>query len=529
MGADKMNVKNRISHLLYDNMLYQDRTSMYRMWGLYLYQGFADGAFFNQKALPDELGHYNDFFTVKEYDHEGKELAQERKKKTINMTYIVSTLIRTLVMNEGFQVTIDNDNNLGDDDNPKYEKATFFDNVLKHNNFYSREGDLLEYTIAMGDNLKVIWFDPEEDDPEKKPKISFVKGNKFEIVRHHNGQPKSVLVTTVKEVMEKTKLGRKQKVYYHLLELHEIKKENYQIKREIYKGESRYQLKHQLSFANTAHEFGLREGKETELFEDTTPLFVYTRNPIANNKDLDSPRGLGMTINAADIMDAINTAFDRDTMETEDAAFKIILPQDWLNTTYDLDTGKNIRFFNAKTRMYAGVNAEDGAMTKPEVFAPTMRTEQYEQKIENGQKRFAKEIKISPQTFSYDPQTQTTATQVKLEHGETHSLRNEIIKELRNKWGDMLYIIYKYGKRLGVIDFELEREDIDIHFPDGVTIDDETKFKQDMEAVKGEVISKDTFRRRHYQMNSDESNAESEKIDNQTAGFEPDEFLGDET
>ena len=523
-------IKDKLSHILTGDMLYQDRTSMYRMWGLYMYQGFANGEFFNQGALPEELGHYNDFFTVKEYDHEGKELAQERKKKTINMTYITATLIRTLVMNEGYEISIKDEKNIAKDENePIYEKKKWFDDILENNNFHSREGDLLEYTVPMGDNLKIIWFDGKEANPKKQIKISFVKGNKFEIVSHSNGEPDSVIVTTIKKKQEKGKLGKKKTVWHHLLELHSITPEGYTIEREIYKGEKKYQLKDRMSFADHALEFGLSTEKEQEVMKVDAPMFVYTKNPIANNKDLDSPRGLGMTINATDVMDAINTAFDRDTMETEDAAFKIIVPQDWLNTSFDAETGKMIRMFNPKTRMFTGVQDDNGGFQKPEIFAPQMRTEQYEYKIQNGQKRFAKEIKMSPKTFSYDPSTQTTATQVKLEHGETHSLRNEIVGELTDKWGKMLWYIYKYAKHFGLINWELNQEDIQIHFPDGVTVDDETMFKQDMEAAKAEIISRDTFRKRHYQMNSDESGLEAEKIDGQTTGIEPDEFLTEET
>lgn len=480
--------------------IHADPLSAWRRFGMHLYQGYAGTDFFKIDYLPEELSFYHDFFTIPEYNHDGRQLRRRRKKKTINMTYMTCALLRILSLNEGFDLKVEGDEEEG-------KKKRFFEDVLANNNFLSQEGELLEYACAMGDSLKTVWFDPEENVAERKPKINFVKGHRFMITEHHNGIVKGVVISTTKRV----KKGKKT-VYHTLLEYHRIDKDIYTIYREIYESKHRNHLKDRLGYRQWCHEFGMKESQERETFDVEEPMFVFQRMPWANNKDSDAIRGIGLTLNALDTQDAINNAFDADDRESVDGAMKMVVPSEWIDTEIDED-GKSIRRYNDRTRFVLGLNIDENHMSKPEVFAPTLRTEQYEQKIRGGMKRFATQCNLHPGTFDYDHQTQATATQVKLEHKTTHDLRQQVVAELKSKWEKMLWIIYAYAKHLKIIPWEMEREDLEITFPDGVITDDKEEFERDMKALQTQVVSKDYMRQRWFNLNDDESRAMAEQID----------------
>jgi len=500
------------------NYIYNDTMSIYRNLSNLLYQGFVSRAFFDvsntpfENNFPEELYGLNNMYFVEQRDVDGN-LAGHRRKKTINLTKLVSRHIRTLIMNEGYSINVKNDIEQGEKEKT-YVKRNFFEKVLDNNNFDLLEGDLLEYAIATGDNLKLIYFDENETELTKKPKINYLKGDKFIITEHDNLNIKGVVITTTKIREEKnSKKGEMEKWYYTLLEHHKVDYDRYKVEREVYKSKSRHKLETACAWSQVYTIFGKRIEEETEVHDVNEPMFVFTKTPFANNKVKDSIRGIGITINALSEMETVNNGIDAEDRELYLTMAKIIAPESFIQHDLDPESGKMVRRFNQNTEVFLAINDNDSRMEKPEIFAPPLRTQGYETVIENSSKRFAKSVGLDPNYFHLNPQSKATATQVKIENKASHDLRQEIISVLKKTWEDLLYIIYKYSKYLNLIDWELEKEDISITFKDGVVEDDAELFKRDLQMLEKGIVSKEYIRIRWTNMNKKESETEQEVIE----------------
>lgn len=498
--------------------IYRDATSYWRSLGMALYQGYIEPSHFessNASDIPEEITRYKDYSRVEEVDITGKVVGY-RRKYTINLTRMIANHIRTLIMNEGTEINVKNDDNKGTEEEPFYEKREFFSDVMDNNNFFSMEAEMLEWAVATGDNLKVIYLDKEEDDLMKKVKINFLKGDKFIVTGHENGIVKSVVVTTSKVREEKNKDDKIEKLYYTLLEYHYFDKkiENYVIMREIYKGKQKNQLETFVDFKEVALKiFNLPDEMEEEYIDIDEPMFVYHKMPFVNNKEKNAIRGIGATINAIDEMDAVNTSFDLEITEAIDTKARIVTPETFIESEHNPETGKMERRFNQNTRIFLAVNDQDQQMNKFEIFAPPSRVDAYEKLIENNSKRFAKSVGLDPNYFHLNPQSKATATQVKIENKASHDLRQEIIRTMKKTWRDLFYIIYKYAKKFNIVDFELEKKDIVIEFPDGIIEDDKVLFERDIAMLKEGIISKQRLREKWVNLNRHESDTEEERIE----------------
>lgn len=483
--------------VLHKQRMFDDITSIYRRLALYMYQGFVPNAIMHSDLTP-ELKAIDTYHEQEVYDHKGNAVGK-RKVDTLGIPKLATSLFRNLILGEGDDFSIDNDES--------GEKFEFFNDILKKNHFYQNEADSIEIFLNAGDMLNTFAMRNGEI------KISYLNGFRFEIVEWEQGQPKSVVLYTERKQFDK----KNNPVYYTLLELHRLNDKDpdrkfYEIRREIYEGRERYELERGVNYKEHIGLFGnLKEYEEFDGIED--PMFVFTRLPIKNNKQIDTIRGIGVMINSIDTLRNLDLSYDANNREIELTKTQIIVPDEMLEHGYDKE-GNMINHYNKSTMWYSGLNAEDGFQFNPIVVNPTIRQEQYHQKIKQDLDLLCNQIGLSPGTFSFESgMGRMTATQVMVQADRTHRTRKEFGKTIVDGWKRMIWRIYKYAKFWNLINWEMEYEDINWELNDSVIIDDEALFQRDLQAVMNDIMPKKKFLIKHYKLSDEEADEWLDELD----------------
>jgi len=476
--------------VLHKQRMFDDITSVYRRLSLYMYQGFVPNAVLHNDLTP-ELKAMDTYHEKEVYDHKGN-VVGKGKIDTLNIPRLSTSLLRNLILGEGDDFYINNDTDNAD-------KLKFFKDILKHNHFYQNMADNIEIFLNTGDMLNTFALRNGEI------KISYLNGFRFEIVEWEQGRPKSVVLYTDRKQFDK----KNNPVYYTLLELHRLNDDDpdgkfYEIRREVYEGRERYELERGVNYKEHIGLFG--NLKEYEEFVGTDdPMFVYTRLPIKNNKQIDTIRGVGIMINSIDTLRNLDLTYDANNREIEMTKTQVIVPDEMLEHGYDKD-GNMINHYNTATKWYSGLNATDGFEFNPIVFNPQIRQEQYHQKIKQDLDLVCNQIGLSPGTFSFEAGVgRMTATQVVVQNDRSHRTRTEIGKSITDGWRRLIWRIYEYAKFWNLINWDMEYEDIVWELNDAVIIDDEALFQRDLQAVQADVMPRKQFLIKHYKLSDEEA------------------------
>lgn len=488
--------------VLHKQRMFDDITSVYRRLALYMYQGFVPNAVLHNDLTP-ELKAMDSFHEKDIFDHKGNPIGVG-KVDTLNMAHLSTSLLRNLILGEGDDFVINNDEN-GD-------KLKYFTDILKHNHFYQNMADNIEIFLNTGDMLNTFAM------RNGQIKISYLNGFRFEIVEWEQGRPKSVVLYTDRKQFDK----KNNPVYYTLLELHRLNDDDidnkfYEIRREVYEGRERYELERGVNYKEHIGLFGnLKEHEEFTGTDD--PMFVYTRLPIKNNKQIDTIRGIGLMINSIDTLRNLDLTYDANNREIELTRTQVIVPDEMLEHGYDKD-GNQINHYNSSTKWYSGLNATDGFEFNPIVFNPIIRQEQYHAKIKQDLDLICNQIGLSPGTFSFESgMGKMTATQVLVQADRTHRTRTEIGNVITDGWKRLIWRIYEYSKFWGIINWDMEYEDITWELNDAVIVDDEALFQRDLMAVQADVMPRKQFLIKHYKLSEEEAEEWLDELDTSVFG-----------
>ena len=481
--------------VLHRQRMFDDITSVYRRLGLFMYQGYVPNVVLDNDLTP-ELKAINSYHDEVVYDHKGN-VTGTRKVDTLNLPKQITSMLRNLILGEGDEFNIDNDES--------GEKYDFFQSILQENNFYVNAADAIEVLLNTGDMLHTFAL------RRGKIKLSYLNGFRFEIVEYEQGRPKSVVLYSDRKLFDK----KNQPVYYTLLELHKLNMDGdedfYEIHREVYEGRQRYELERGVNYKEHIGLFGnLLENERFDGLE--VPMFCFTRLPYKNNKQLDTIRGLGLMVNSIDTMRNLDLTYDANNREIEMTRTQVIVPDEMLEHGYDKN-GNMINRYNTATKWYSGLNAADGFQFNPIIFNPTIRQEQYHAKIVQDIDLICNQIGLSTGTFSFETgSTRLTATQVLLEQDRTHRTRTEIGNAITDGWRKLIWYIYRYSKMWGLISWDMEYEDIMWKLKDSIIVDDEAIFNQDLQAVQADIMPRKQFLMKHYNLSEEEAESWLDEI-----------------
>lgn len=401
---------------------------------------------------------------------------KERDLDTMNMAKAVAAEMASLVFNEKCEISI------GDDKN---ETSEFVGGVLRHNRFYKKFQDYIEYCFSSGGMVVKPYV------ADDKVKLSFVTADCFYALAWDNET-----ITEGLFVNELQKDGKK----YTLLEFHTWIKGVYTVTNKLYESETGDNLGREVSlgviYPDLEPVVGMPKIKK--------PLFVYFKPNTANNIDTLSPLGIPLYANALPTMKAIDTAFDSFHREFRLGKKRIIVPAHMVKVTHD-ENGQPQRYFDPNDETY---DAFDGDMDAKDIhdISVELRVDEHVAAINALLNLFSMQTGFSSGSFTFDGQSMKTATEVISEQSKTFKSKqsHEVIIEagLQELIEAILAIASDdlYGLFTGEADL-----DIQIAFDDSIAEDKAAEINKQVQLVGAELQSKKRAIRKIFGVTEEEA------------------------
>lgn len=410
---------------------------------------------------------------------------------SINVTKMAAHRLASIIFNEQCTIT------LGD---PKANKL--IGQVLADNDFYNQYEEKLEEAIALGGGAIRPYVDND------KIKLAWVNASQFyPLHSNSNGIDEAAIAsqTTVTE--------NNMNVYYTLLEFHEWNPDGtYKITNELYRSEDINAVGIQVPL-NTLDEYKNLQPQVT-LTGLTKPLFTYFKAPGANNKQLDSPLGLGLVDNSKKIIDAINQTHDSYYWEVKMGQRRVAVPAEMLKpgTTFGNDEVDQLRppVFDPEENVFVQMYGDED-MKITDLTSP-IRNDQYQATMNFFLEEFENAIGLSQGTFTSTPSGVQTATEVVTNNSMTYQTRSSYLTQVSKQINGLIIAILELMECGGLFNDgntrwsgDPEKANINIDFADGVFTDKTTQFTQDSQAVTMGVMPKKRFLMRNFSLDEEQA------------------------
>lgn len=266
------------------------------------------------------------------------------------------------------------------------------------------------------------------------------------------------------------------------------------------------------------------------------PLFAYFRTPGANNKDLDSPLGMGIVDNSKNIINAINTTHDEFVHEIKMGKRRIAVPAEMLrpgnkfgNTTNDDET--HPLMFDPDMDVYERFYGDADNMNITDLTSD-IRTQQYKEAIDYFLREFEEQTGFSAGTFSFDGQSVKTATEIVSENSTTYQTRSSYLTQVELFLNQLVTAILEVASTPeffsdGQARCKFNADDelgLSVHFDDGVFVDKDKQQTNDLALVAAGVMPKLQFLIRNEGLSEEDAQQWLQQVQKEQPEYTPNSF-----
>lgn len=429
-------------------------------------------------------GFYELWHTVRYYTLEGP---KTRRMATLGVAKTACAEMASLIFNEKCEISISDEST-----------AEFVKDVFRHNNFYKKFQDYLEYSFALGGAVIKPYVKND------KVMLSYVTADCFIPISWDN--------ETIREAVFVSEFWKNSKKYTHL-EWHVWEGEEYVIRNELYESKDGNDLGVKVSLETFLP--GIEA--ETRISGLERPLFVYFKPNTANNIDTKSPLGISIFANALDTIKAIDTAFDSFHREFRLGKKRIIVPSHMVKAVVDPQTGKTHRYFDANDEVYEAFNTA-GAMDDGKIvdINVELRVDEHISAINALLNWFAVQIGFSAGTFTFDGTSMKTATEVISEQSKTFKTKqsHEIIIETALK--ELVHSIVDVARLYDLFDGPNDF-DVTVQFDDSIAEDLNAEVNRTVLLVNNRLLSRKRALMKIHGLTEEEAQEWLEEINAESA------------
>ena len=448
-----------------------------------------------------------------------------RPLSSLNVTKLAAKRMASIIYNEQSELSVD-DNQLNE----------LVNQVIETNHFNLQFEQHLETGIALGG----LAARPYVDD-QNQIRIAWANADQFYPLQNNTDNISECVFAS-----RSTKIENDRPIYYTLLEFHQWSDSTtYEITNELYRSDNRDRVGDQVPLSILYPNMN-----EKVTFNGTLkrPLFAYFRAPGANNKDLDSPLGVGLVDSSRNIIDAINHTHDEFVHEIKMGKRRIAVPREMLRPGNNFGTNINRDevhppMFDTDMDVYEAFYGPDEM--KITDLTSDIRTDQYKAAIDYFLREFEEQTGFSAGTFSFDGQGVKTATEVVSENSTTYQTRSSYLTQVELFLNQLVFAIlevastpefFSDGKARCSFDIEKGFE-LSVHFDDGVFVDKDKQQADELALVSAGVMPKKQFLIRNFGLSEEEAEewlnqVAEEQPEMSTGGFEetsdPNDFGDDE-
>jgi len=346
------------------------------------------------------------------------------------------------------------------------EAGDFAKNVLGDNGFWRCFPLFLEKMFALGAGVIKVYHEGGN------VKLNYIGGDRFIPTQYDE---KGVYGGIIISCLERG--GRR----FELHEKHEKCGNDYIISNTLFDEEKDKEIELSEVFSNLQ--------KETRVKNLKKPLFVYFR-PASVNNISDSPLGLSVLANAADILKSLDVVFDSLEREFVLGKKRIIVPTSAIKGEYG-DDGKLHKFFDTSDEVYQAFSANDREELKITDTSSELRVREHIDALEELLDLLCMQTGLSAGTLSYKGGMRT-ATEVLSQGTRTYRTKTAHQQLIREGLSDLLGNIILLGKLTGALPFMLSEAEstVNVVFADSVMQDNSARIDNTLKLFKAGIIDK---------------------------------------
>lgn len=453
--------------------------------------------------------------------HNSNGVKKSRIKHTSSITRQAGRAWASLIFDEKAKITVNSETKAGDGLND------YIADVLNHNNFYDLYEEWLELGVVAGgfavfpqvvnDEIQFSWVRPDQFFP--------INSNSSNI------ESSAVVSQTTKPD------GNGGITYYSLVTFNYFDKITHTVTivNELYKSDNDSKA---LGKQVPLHSYQpYAEYEETHVFQNmAVPLVAYFKSAGKNNKNLESPLGVGIVANSQHMIDDLNTANDMLQRELELSRRRVMISKEAIRPIGDTSSTRmqssQGAYFDADDDTFIGLPNTNGDPSQPfvEQLESHIQVDEYNKAIQSYMERFENEIGLSQGTLSVNAkQSDKTATEVVSDNSMTYRTRSSYCSQVEKQIKCLIMAIIELSVNddYGILDERLNginplEDDITIKvdFNDGVFTDSDTKEKNDLNMVTNMLMSKQTFMMKNLGYTEDEAKQELLRIQDEAGGFD---------
>lgn len=437
---------------------------------------------------------------------------RHRAMSTLNVTKLASKRLASIIFNEQCDISL-KDNALN----------KFVNDIIESNHFNLQFEQHLETGIALGG----LAARPYVDD-QNNIRIAWANADQFYPLRNNTDNISECVFAS-----RTTQVENKQPIYYTLLEFHQWQDtDTYIITNELYRSTTRDTVGNQVPLATIYP--NLQDQIEFTGGAIKKPLFAYFRTPGTNNKDLDSPLGVGIVDNSKSIIDAINRTHDQFVHEVKMGKRRIAVPAEMLRPSAGGfgsgdDNPVHPPVFDQDMDVYEAMYGDTDNMKITDLTSD-IRADQFKASIDYFLREFESQIGISTGTFSFDGEGVKTATEVVSENSTTYQTRSSYTTQVELFLNQLVTAILEVAStpqffsdnQARVSGFDADQPlDLSVHFDDGVFIDKDKQRADEMALVAAGIMPKKEYLMRNFGLSETDADKWLQEVQDEQPDYTP--------
>ncbi len=418
---------------------------------------------------------------------------KHRKMSTLNVTKLASKRLASIIFNEQCELSLENT-----------ELNKLLADIIDANHFNLQFEQHLETGIALGGLAARPYVDDQDN-----IRIAWANATQFYPLRTNTDNISECVFAS-----RSTQIENKQTVYYTLLEFHQWDgPETYIITNELYRSTDKEVVGDQVSLDRIYP--GMQERIQ---FNGVIkkPLFAYFRTPGANNRDLDSPLGMGIVDNSKSIIDAINRTHDEFIHEIKMGKRRIAVPAEMMRPGNQFGSSNadetHPLMFDSDMDVYEQFYGDADNMSITDLTSD-IRTASYKEALDYFLREFEEQTGFSAGTFSFDGQSVKTATEVVSENSTTYQTRSSYLTQVELFLNQLVTAILEvastpefFSDNKARCQFNADDElNLSVHFDDGVFIDKDKQKADELALVNSGIMPKKQYLIRNFGLSDEEA------------------------
>lgn len=249
-----------------------------------------------------------------------------------------------------------------------------------------------------------------------------------------------------------------------------------------------------------------------------SPLFVYAKNPFANNKAPNNKAGVSIFKDGLPHLEAIDRCWNALEWERDSADRKVFVDSDMMESVRDDDGRLRIKLGGRDKKLYSVMNAGGKVTNKfMDVFSPEIRQADYVAMIKAHLNLLCVAIHVDPGAYTFDENTgAVTATEIRTKNQKTFGTITDVqTYTLTPTLINIFKCVRTMQKAYGCPAFSYDM-DVSIGYGDSILVDSDSEKENAKDEVQLGLRSKKSYLMEYRNLSEEDAEKELEQIRNES-------------